>query len=123
MSAHTDKYRALYFRAGPAALRRIVAPLVERTLAALDAGDEHLNTIPLATWDGLALSGYSALGPCPCCGQKRPDPRFGPDWPGVALRETARKEPWRSAPAMSLAERVCLLKYTAALMASECGKP
>lgn len=52
--AHAAKYEALALKLGKAALRALVpVPLVE-VRAALDAGDKHLNTIPLRKWDAAA---------------------------------------------------------------------
>lgn len=120
---------ALCHKLGHAELERIVAPLVERCKVALAAGDEHLNTITLATWDRLAGVQGSLGGPkccgfirgskhCPDCGkQLRTDKPDGRLWPYSELRETARAEPWRKAPGLSLSERVGALKHTARRLA------
>ena len=87
-----------------------------RVKECLAAGDEYLNRIDLGVWDRLAL-GVPVIPPdCPTCGQKRPPSYspFGPDWPGAALRATAKGWPQESKGALlSLADRVCILKRAA----------
>lgn len=122
---HAAKYRALLARVGPQAIRELVEPLAARARAALDCGDEHLNGIPLHVWDRLALGPEPQRPPpCPHCGHRpsvdalRSSPSLGAaDWPYRELRATARTGPWSKAPGLSLAERVCLLKYAARLLA------
>lgn len=51
-------YRAVNATAG---LKITDADLLQRVRAALAAGDEHLNTIPLPVWDGRAMFARCAL--------------------------------------------------------------
>ena len=115
---HAAKYSALAATLGHDALRAILAERgigPERVRAALAAGDEHLNTLPLALWDRAALGDVAASrrGECPCCKRALPNPVHSADWPYSALRDSARFAPWRNAPTLSLAERVCVLKWAA----------
>jgi len=128
---HVAKYDALAKTLGEEMLGAIVLPLLPRCAEALKAGDEHLNTIPLATWDRLAGLDSDALGPkccgkycytpyCPNCGKqmRKPDSSKGrDDWPYAGLRETARGLPWSRKPGLSLSERVCVLKHVASKLA------
>lgn len=127
---HVAKYAALAKTLGEDSLGVLVQPLVTRCADALKAGDEHLNTIPLAVWDRLA-SVPDSLGPkccgkychtpfCPQCGKAMRKPTAGrDDWPYADLRESARdlSLPWHRARGLSLSERVCLLKYVATKLA------
>lgn len=123
--AHRDKYEALAQTLGEDSLAGLVADLVPRVRTALASGDENLNTISLATWDRRALGGPDPTKPskCPCCGAVK-SPRAGAtlgaaDFPQRELRESARDRalPWRHAPTLSLAERVCVLKHVARKLA------
>jgi hypothetical protein len=115
------KYEALARRLGVEALLKLVPADADRVRAALEAGDEHLNGIPLVMWDRAALGAPETLAErtCPTCKHVRPSDDgagLGPwssDWPQTALKRTARLEPWRAAPGLSLAERVCVLKHVA----------
>lgn len=127
---HREKYARLAQTLGEDSLAGLVRDLVPRVVQALAAGDEHLNTIALATWDSRAgmvgVFGPTCCGKscgtkfCPHCGkqlrQSKPD---GSLWPYSELRETVRDRslPWHSAPGLSLAERVCVLKYVAEQLA------
>lgn len=133
---HYEKYAKLAKTLGEDSIERLVAQLVPRCAAALAAGDEHLNTIQLGLWDKLA--DVTPDGVTMCCGKRRYADNFCPDcgkklrkpappaekelrddWPYAQLRETARDDskPWHKAPGLSLAERVCVLKYTARRLA------
>jgi len=82
MSEHTDKYDALIEKMG--GLNRVESLIpfgTAQVKAALEKGDEHLNTLPLARWDLVCKNQYS----------------------------------W---PVNTLAERVCLLKRAAYLIAT-----
>jgi hypothetical protein len=120
MTEHEAKYDALARLLGLDALRRLVPVPAERISAALAAGDEHLNSIPLGMWDRAALSAPGAEDAgrtrvCPSCKQTvRPvSELYSADWPQRPLRRTARFTPWNAAPTLSLAERVCALKHVA----------
>lgn len=126
---HREKYARLAQTLGMDSLAGLVRDLVPRVVQALAAGDEHLNTITLATWDRLALGPEPQRPPaCAHCGHRpsnlyplgRSSPTLGAaDWPYAELRATARDKarPWHRAPGLSLAERVCVLKYVAAELA------
>lgn len=62
---HREKYAALALKIDVADL---VRPLLPRVKAAIAAGDEHLNTIPLGRWEQLAgyISGLTGNGPTRC---------------------------------------------------------
>lgn len=111
---HYDKYERLAQRLGVAALRdrvRTIGP-PSKLFAALRA-DEHLNSIPLAVWDRLALGEPKAITRhCATC-QCRARQSWSPGWPGPELKESAREIPWNAQPSLSLAERVCVLKHVA----------
>lgn len=130
---HEEKYAKLARTLGEDSLGGLVRDLLPRVREALAAGDEHLNSIPLATWDaragmqrrdGLArcCAKVCTTKFCPHCGkQLRRTSTDGQLWPYSELSETARDPslPWRKAPGLSLAERVCVLKFTAAKLAAE----
>lgn len=117
MSEHEDKYEALAQTLGVEALRALVPASPEKIAAALACGDEHLNGISLSAWDRAALGGESLTKPtkCPTCGgHVAPvNSYWSNDWPQRTLRATARSEPWKRSPGLSLAERVCVLKHVA----------
>lgn len=54
----TDFYRAVYKTASISLENNAI---ITKVKTALEAGDEHLNTIPLRYWDGLALSACPSL--------------------------------------------------------------
>jgi hypothetical protein len=89
-SEHYQKFDALAQRIGVAALKRRIPATAEAIKAALAAGDEHLNTIPLYKWD-LAAG------------------RLNRDY------LLSFYDPWtpKLANGLSLAERVCVLKHVA----------
>ncbi len=121
MNEHQRKYDALARKLGWSLLIRLVPVPLERIRAVLDAGDEHLNSIPLKLWDGAALDQRRDAPwtvECPAYGCKHLNPEHtgvgeGSDWPYSRLRETARSMPWSADPNLSLAERVCALKHVA----------
>ena len=53
-----DFYRAVNQTAGISLERN---PIIAEVKTALEAGDEHLNTIPLQHWDAMAFSVQQAL--------------------------------------------------------------
>uniref|UniRef100_A0A6M3LSB9 Uncharacterized protein n=1 Tax=viral metagenome TaxID=1070528 RepID=A0A6M3LSB9_9ZZZZ len=94
---HYDKYEALSQKIGIEALRAIIPVTKEKIRAALENGDEHLNSISLHLWD-------KAAGMIPkrnYCTTKE----FYVSW----------ESPFTSGVAngLSLAERVCILKHVA----------
>jgi len=115
---HFEKYSALALKLGVADLLKLIPVPAERIVAALESGDEHLNSISLATWD-KAASKTVGLGPaeekphCPTCKCVPSRPEWEPDWPASMLKRTARYEPWKREPTLSLAGRVCVLKHVA----------
>lgn len=113
MTEHETKYEALAQLLGVECLKALVPATPEQVQAALAAGDEHLNSIPLGRWDGAAgVLGSHVTVACPTCGTKK---AFGSptEWPYPQLQHTAKMEPWRRSPRLSLAERVCVLKHVA----------
>jgi hypothetical protein len=112
---HHEKYERLTQLLGVATLRALVPVSADRIRQALAAGDEHLNSIPMALWDRATgvRSPFGEKEVCPCCGTIRRVPCDGGDWPYNELRRTARTAPWSAAPTLSLAERTCVLKHVA----------
>lgn len=110
---YRDKYVKLAQTLGPDSLAGLVRLLVPRVREALQRGDEHLNTIPLGTWDAIALD-FAAFA-------KSETALDAYEWPHRRLRQTASDPslPWHRAPHLSLAERVCVLKFTAKHLARE----
>lgn len=104
LDAHESKYLALAEELGIESLKALITLTPERIRKALDAGDIHLNSFGLEIFDRMA-------GMVP----KQLARRWGPDWPQSELRSTARDKslPWHKVPTLSLAERVCVLKYVA----------
>jgi hypothetical protein len=130
---HFEKYRDLARALGLEELSALVPASRERIERALASGDEHLNTISLASWD-KAAGAETKLGPdwarrdptkpCPTCGHKGPAPlkkRTVGTFPdrlsieGVWARSfrpyTVKGKRMRGY--LSLAERVCVLKWVA----------
>lgn len=95
---HEEKCEALAQRYGVAALLRKMPVSAAKIVAALAAGDEHLNTIALRLWD-------RAAGVTSREGSK--------DWPYPELRASARFHPWSKIPTSSLSDRVAVLKHVA----------
>jgi len=110
---HRAKYLALALQLGFDDLIQLVPATPESIRAALGAGDEHLNTIPLVSWDQAALLGAPGPIACPTCGRMGPNPIYANDWPQSRLGVSARLLPWSRVPSLSLAERVCVLKEVA----------
>ena len=110
---HREKYAKLAQTLGPDSLAGLVRDLVPRVREALAQGDEHLNSIPLDKWYELALGRRTQSMLPPTIGSQH--------WPHRELRDTAREPslPWHRTPGLSLAERVCVLKFTAARLAWE----
>jgi len=108
---HETRMEALAAALGFDALAKLVPFPVERIRAALEAGDEHLNTLPLARWDCAALNR-------PFNFRDEQFYRFG-DWPEIPLRLSASDKslPWHKRPSSSLSDRVCVLKYVARRLA------
>ena len=95
MSEHTDKYDGLIAQMGGLDQFWDMIPVgVDKIRAALDNGDEHLNTIPLHVWDRAAGYDYRNMN--------------------IHLPNIPQ-EGWIKG--MSLAERVCTLKRAAVRIA------
>lgn len=86
---HFATFDAMAHRIGIQKIARIVPATKAEILTALQSGDQHLNTIPLARWDGAA-------------GGFRP-------YPGHPLYVTAEGSKY----ILSLSDRVCVLKHVA----------
>lgn len=67
-SEHFKKFNKLAHKLGWHKVLELVPVPLTHVRAALDAGDEHLNTIPLHLWDNAAL-GPQKDSRCPCCNQ------------------------------------------------------
>ena len=96
-------------------------PTRERVEAALDAGDEHLNTIPLGVWDCAAYwdaspmhSGFFITRRCSCNEIMQRAWKYCPRCGRIATSLGYNRPPFDKAGAnKSCAERVCVLKYVA----------
>jgi len=118
MTEYEARMEALAAKLGVAVLQRLIPVPVERVAAALAAGDEHLNTIPLGVWDRAAgVLPVWSIEACPLCGTKRPRTSGPNDWPYEDLRRTAREEPWSREPGLSLSDRTGVLKHVAKTLA------
>ncbi len=53
MTPHEAKYNALANALGRERLRGLIPFTPEQVQAAIDSGDEHLNTLPLHKWDRM----------------------------------------------------------------------
>ena len=95
---HYEKYETLAQKVGVDGLRAVLPATPEKIQAALEAGDKHLNTIPLIRWDRAAG-----------CHQTLYDRECG------RFPLTFYAGPWKHVKdkGLSLAERVCLLKHVA----------
>jgi len=93
MTEHEKKYDKIAQRIGIEALKKCLPVSAESVKRALEAGDEHLNTIPLHLWDRAAGNRSFHKG-------------------DIFL---SWNEPWTKdkARGLSLAERVCTLKHVA----------
>lgn len=97
MTEHEKKYDKIAQRIGIEALKKCLPFSAKSVKRALEAGDEHLNTIPLPLWDKAAGN--------------RPSP-YPLHKGGIFL---SWDEPWTKdkARGLSLAERVYILKHVA----------
>lgn len=93
MTEHEKKYDKIAQRIGIEALKKCLPFSAKSVKRALEAGDEHLNTIPLPLWDKAAGNRPFHKG-------------------GIFL---SWDEPWTKdkARGLSLAERVYILKHVA----------
>lgn len=103
---HYEKYQALAEELDLAAMAELIPATRARIQAALDAGDEHLNTIPLALWDSAV--GYTARRvkkACACCGVTS------------LVEDTTRRDApvWklRNGRRLDVCYRLCVLKHVA----------
>ena len=85
---HTEKYEALAKEYGIDNLCKVIPFSKDQVKKALESGDEHLNSLPLAKWD--RASGYAATY--------------------NEVRELYSKF-WKRGS--SLCERICILKHVA----------
>lgn len=117
MTQHEQKYEALAQRLGVKALAALVPFSRERIEAALAAGDEHLNTLPLSTWDARhGTEPGSVRLYCGSCAQALPyKPQLGEGvwglvrrWIGDGRSSEAPRRMW-----WSLSDTVCVLKHVA----------
>ena len=97
MTEHEKKYDKIAQRIGIEALKKCLPFSAKSVKRALEAGDEHLNTIPLPSWDKAAGNRPSS---------------YPLHKEGVFL---SWDEPWTKdkARGLSLAERVYILKHVA----------
>ena len=97
MTEHEKKYDKIAQRIGIEALKKCLPFSAKSVKRALEAGDEHLNTIPLPLWDKAAGNRPSS---------------YPLHKGGVFL---SWDEPWTKdkARGLSLAERVYILKHVA----------
>lgn len=97
------------------AVRALVPFTREQIRAALDAGDVHLNTLPLHVWDKAHGEPTKKPTPCDCCKQMRPRE------PSTLMRGLVRQAVTRDViagrepllRAWSLSDTVCVLKHVA----------
>jgi hypothetical protein len=111
MTEHEKKYGKLAKALGWDDVKALIPATIEEVKAALAAGDEHLNSIPLTRWDHAALGASRLLGKkeiCPCCKQtvRIMPPRHGC---GGKLKELFD----RIKQGHSLSDGVCVLKHVA----------
>ena len=116
---HFEKYDALAHWLGWNALAALVPFPPERVRAALQAGDEHLNTLSLVSWDRKHGYEPDKLKPevCSCCGQVKPVTarREAGVWGLVRAAIKRDREAGRTplVTAWSLSDTVCVLKHVA----------
>lgn len=140
---HFEKYRDLALALGLEELSAILPVSRERIVRALEGGDEHLNSITLATWDKAAGATMQPTGPaylrrdptkpCPTCGHPPPRPpvRTVGRWPDLLSIEGVWARAWRPwnrdgkpmRAYWSLAERVCVLKWVATYHVAGAAEP
>jgi hypothetical protein len=110
MTPHEAKYERLAQAFGIEKLKALVPFSVERIRAALASGDEHLNTLSLASWD-RQHGGIAKPERCSCCKQWKPVEK---ESCVIALYAAARRNgmPMESG-GWSLANSVCVLKHVA----------
>jgi hypothetical protein len=92
MNAHYKKYEHLAQKIGISELKKLIPFTPEQIRNALKSGDEYLNTLPLSKWDKAAGLLYPY-------GQYKIS--FLSPWDKIKYDR------------LSLAERVCILKYVA----------
>jgi hypothetical protein len=111
---HYEKYEELAQKFKAYGIECRVPASKERILMAIEAGDEHLNSIPLVIWDRAASIEYrtSVQTPyrphCPTCGCAPSSPPVPELWRAFFHVTKDGKRAF-----YSLAERVCLLKHVA----------
>ena len=106
--SHDDYYSVLADALGTKELERLVLSMtqVPKIRAALDSGDEHLNTIPLLKWDRLHSSVFDMVKKMPSV--------MAISWDGVKLKP--------GTVCWSLSESVSVLKAVAKRMAGRHAK-
>jgi hypothetical protein len=115
---HREKFESLAQWLGVESLKQLVPFPPSRIRAALAAGDEHLNTLPLVSWDG-----QHGLTPderqhriCHCCKQSLPVRFVTPGVWGLVRAAIRRDHEAGRTPlvkAWSLSDTVCVLKHVA----------
>jgi hypothetical protein len=114
MDAHERKYEALAQALGLDALKALVPFSAERIRQALAAGDQHLNTLPLASWDKCHGKETTKPEKCCACGQYKP---VKPETQVVGVWAlyvaNIKRGGLREAGGWSLSNTVCVLKHVA----------
>lgn len=120
---HYEKYKAKAEALGLAELAKLVPASEERIRAALAAGDEHLNSIPMASWDKAAgiVSIFAANPHCKSCrcfvgtvGRTvGNDPRMAIEGVWADAWRPYERDGKKLRAYWSVAERVCILKWVA----------
>ena len=113
MTPHEEKYDRLAHMLGVEALVKLVPFTRERVQQALAQGDEHLNTLSLATWDRQHGYAPDECKPkeCPCCKQWVPSTAQRDAGVWGLVRKYVREH--HTSMAWSQADTVCVLKHVA----------
>jgi hypothetical protein len=112
---HAEKYDRIAEWLGRAAVESLIPFSDDRVSAALAAGDAHLNTLSLASWDGRHGQ-ERARKVCSCCKQVLPPEERAPgvlDLVRAAIRRARATDTVPLLTAWSLSDTVCVLKRAA----------
>ena len=130
MTPHTEKYERIAQQLGIDALKSLVPFSAERIRDALAAGDEHLNTLSLASWDKQHGYATAKAERCACCKQWKPTPKASGVWAlyvAAVAENRTRRAKGESVPPLvsggwSLSDTVCVLKHVARHHIAEASK-